>query len=44
MKVKPYEKVSAIFDALMKKLDYESWANYILTIADVYLQDRCKGS
>lgn len=42
MKVKPYEKVSAIFDALMKKLDYESWANYILTIADVYLQNNAK--
>lgn len=38
MKVKPYEKVYAIFDGLTKKLDYESWSNYILTIADVYLQ------
>jgi ubiquinone/menaquinone biosynthesis C-methylase UbiE len=37
MKVKPYEKVSAIFNGLVKKLDYESWSNYILTIADAYL-------
>jgi SAM-dependent methyltransferase len=42
MRVKPYEKVSAIFDSLMKKLDYESWSNYILTIADVYLQNNAK--
>jgi SAM-dependent methyltransferase len=42
MKVKPYEKVSAIFDDLMKKLDYESWSNYILEIADDYIQDRAR--
>lgn len=42
MKLKPYEKVSAIFDALMKKLDYESWSNYILEIADEYIQARAK--
>lgn len=33
MKVKPYEKVSGIYDGLMKKLDYESWSKYILLIA-----------
>jgi len=39
MKVRPYEKVSAIFNDLMKKLDYESWSNYILEIADEYIAD-----
>ncbi len=38
MIVKPYEKVSAIFDTLMKKLDYESWSNYILKIAGDYIE------
>lgn len=33
MKVKSYEQVSAIYDGLMKKLDYTSWAKYILLIA-----------
>lgn len=33
MKVKPYEQVSAIYDGLMKKLDYDSWSKYILLIA-----------
>jgi SAM-dependent methyltransferase len=42
MNVKPYEKVSAIFNGLIKKLDYESWSNYILTIAEVYLQKDAK--
>ena len=39
MKVKPYEKVSDIFDTLMKKLDYESWSNYILEIANEYIEE-----
>ena len=30
----PYEKVSNIYDGLMQKLDYESWSNYILLIAE----------
>lgn len=42
MKVKPYEKVSAIFDTLMKKLDYESWSNYIIEIAENYIEDNAK--
>jgi ubiquinone/menaquinone biosynthesis C-methylase UbiE len=42
MKVKPYEKVSAIFDTLMKKLDYESWSNYIIEIANVYIENDAK--
>jgi hypothetical protein len=42
MKVKPYEKVSIIFDTLMKKLDYESWSNYILEIANEYIHDDAK--
>ena len=42
MNVKPYEKVSAIFDTLMKKLDYESWSNYILEIAGDYIEDDAK--
>ena len=34
MKVQPYEKVSTIYDGLMNKLDYKSWFDYILTIAE----------
>lgn len=37
MKLRPYEKVAVIYDAMMKKLDYESWSNYILEIADEYI-------
>jgi len=39
MKVKPYEQVSAIYDGLMKKLDYASWAKYILLIAKENVHD-----
>ena len=39
MKVKPYEQVSAIYDGLMKKLDYASWAKYILLIAKQNVHD-----
>ncbi|GIK60875.1 MAG: class I SAM-dependent methyltransferase [Ignavibacteriota bacterium] len=42
MKVKPYDKVSVIFDTLMKKLDYESWSNYISAIADNYINKDAK--
>jgi SAM-dependent methyltransferase len=38
LKIQPYEKVAVIFDFLMKKLDYESWSNYILEIANTYLE------
>ena len=33
MKVKTYEKVSSIYEHLMKSLDYQSWSEYILLIA-----------
>ena len=42
MKVKPYEKVSGIYDGLMKKLDYESWSKYILLIAKENVHDEAK--
>ncbi len=42
MKVKPYEKVSAIFDTMMNKLDYESWSNYITEVVDDYIDEDAK--
>jgi len=42
MKVKPYEKVSGIYDGLMKKLDYESWSKYILLIAKENVHQEAK--
>lgn len=33
MKVRPYEKVSLIYDSLMENVNYSSWANYILEVA-----------
>lgn len=39
MKLRPYDKVSAIYSSLMKKLDYESWSNYILEIADGHVRN-----
>jgi SAM-dependent methyltransferase len=42
MKVKPYEQVSAIYDGLMKKLDYDSWSKYILLIAKENVHDKAK--
>lgn len=42
MKVKPYEQVSAIYDGLMKKLDYVSWAKYILLIAKENVHDEAR--
>jgi len=42
MKVKPYEQVSAIYDGLMKKLDYETWSNYILEISNEYFHNDTK--
>lgn len=38
----PYEKVSAIYDGLMEKLDYESWSKYILLIAEDYIHNESK--
>jgi len=40
MKVQPYEKVSTIYDGLMNKLDYKSWSDYILTIAEGNIKRR----
>ncbi|MCU0405557.1 MAG: class I SAM-dependent methyltransferase [Ignavibacteriaceae bacterium] len=42
MKIKPYEQVSAIYDGLMKKLDYASWSKYILLIAKENVKDKAK--
>jgi ubiquinone/menaquinone biosynthesis C-methylase UbiE len=42
MKVKPYEQVSAIYNDLMKKLDYTSWSNYILLIARENVHDEAR--
>ncbi|MDZ7623938.1 MAG: class I SAM-dependent methyltransferase [Ignavibacteriaceae bacterium] len=42
MMVKPYEQVSAIYDGLMKKLDYDSWSKYILLIAKENVHDKAK--
>lgn len=42
MKVKTYEKVSVIYDGLMKKLDYDSWAKYILLIAEDNVYSKAK--
>ncbi len=33
MKVSPYEKVAEVYDGLMKKVDYQTWAKYLLVIA-----------
>lgn len=33
MKVRPYEKVSLIYDSLMENVNYSSWANYIFEVA-----------
>jgi len=42
MKVKPYEQVFTIYEGLMKKLDYASWAKYILLIANENIHDDAK--
>jgi SAM-dependent methyltransferase len=42
MKVKPYEQVSVIYEGLMKKLDYTSWAKYILLIAKENVHDEAR--
>src|SRR4030065_2201467 len=42
MKLRPFEKVAAIYDAMMKKLDYESWSNYILDLAHTYIDDSAR--
>ena len=42
MKVKPYEKLSLVYNGLMKNVDYNNWSNYILGIAEEYIEDRAK--
>ena len=36
-KVKPYEKLSLVYDHLMKHVNYELWAEYIFKISKPYL-------
>ena len=42
MKVKPYEKLSEVYDDLMKNVDYHNWSKYILDIAEEYIEDKAK--
>ncbi|MCW8822986.1 MAG: class I SAM-dependent methyltransferase, partial [Ignavibacteriaceae bacterium] len=42
MKVKPYEKLSLVYNGLMKNVDYKNWSNYILGIAEEYIEDRAR--
>ncbi|MEJ2505870.1 MAG: hypothetical protein P8Y81_06370, partial [Ignavibacteriaceae bacterium] len=37
-KSKPYEFVSIIYDELMKDVDYEDWAKYIIKIASRFIK------
>jgi ubiquinone/menaquinone biosynthesis C-methylase UbiE len=39
MKVKPYEKLSLVYNGLMKNVDYTKWSKYILEIAGEYVDD-----
>ena len=39
MKAKPYEKLSVVYNGLMKNVDYTSWSKYILEIAEDYIED-----
>ena len=38
MKVRPYEKVSLIYDSLMENVSYSSWSNYIIEVAQIHSQ------
>ena len=42
VRTKPYDKVSAIYEGLMRKLDYESWSKYILLIAEDNIHSQSK--
>ncbi|MFI5236907.1 MAG: class I SAM-dependent DNA methyltransferase [Ignavibacteriales bacterium] len=42
MKVKPYEKVAEVYDGLMKKVDYQTWAKYLLVIAEENIPHNAK--
>lgn len=39
MKVKPYEKLSLVYNGLMKNVDYTNWSKYILEIAEEYIKN-----
>jgi SAM-dependent methyltransferase len=39
MKAKPYEKLSDVYNGLMKNVDYQNWSKYILDIAEEYIED-----
>jgi predicted TPR repeat methyltransferase len=41
-RLKPYEKVSDIYDGLMSNLDYKSWSKYILLIAAENINDKSR--
>ena len=42
MKVKPYEKLSLVYNGLMKNVDYKNWSKYILGIAEDNIDDRAR--
>ena len=39
MKLRPYEKLSDVYNGLMKNVDYTSWSKYILDIAEDYIKN-----
>lgn len=39
MKLRPYEKLSDVYNGLMKNVDYTSWSKYILEIAEDYIEN-----
>lgn len=39
MKAKPYEKLSDVYNGLMKNVDYRNWSKYILKIAEEYIEE-----
>ena len=42
MKVSPYEKVADVYNGLMKKVDYPTWAKYLQVIAEENIPDDAK--
>ena len=42
MKVKPYEKLSEVYNGLMKNVDYQNWSKYILKIAEGHVKDEAR--
>ena len=39
MNVKPYDKLSEVYNGLMKRVDYYNWSNYILEIAEENIEN-----